>query len=653
MHFKKILIANRGEIACRIIKTCKRLGIETVAIYSPIDRTALFVEAADEAYCLGSNELSHSYLDSQKIIDIARNTDCQAIHPGYGFLSENTEFSALCKQNAIVFIGPSAHAIELMGCKKQAKILMAKNNIPVVPGFNIDTDDKKLLIEKANALGYPLLIKAASGGGGKGMKRVESEDELINAIQSAKRESIKSFSSDQLLIEKYLSAPRHIEVQIFSDNHSNTVHLFDRDCSIQRRHQKIIEEAPAIDIKKEVREAMYQTGIEAANAINYSGAGTIEFLLDGDDFYFMEMNTRLQVEHPVTELITGIDLVEWQLLIAKDHPLPLSQEKITARGHAIEVRLYAEDPDNNYLPQTGILSHCHWPLRNENLRIDTGVKVRDEISVHYDPMIAKIIAFAPARQSARLSLLNALMNTCLTGLTTNLSFLKNILNQESFIEGRLNTHYLEHNPITNITSIESAALYASLFIQLKNKTYASTPWTQLDSWQAHLNTSEHYEFEHKDSVIKHTLTQKKPHEFLSSVKRMENFHAYLKPNNELIIERNHTRQSIQVIMDKHLFHVITNTAQYTLKTHQENHQALDQTQGSLNAPMPGMIVSVHCKPNDKVVKNQLLMLIEAMKMEHPIKAPYNGKVEDVFFKEGTQVNESDCLLSLSPLEDQT
>jgi 3-methylcrotonyl-CoA carboxylase alpha subunit len=399
--FDKILIANRGEIACRVIRTARRLGIRTVAVYSDADRNALHVTMADEAIHIGAAPSKESYLLAERVIDAAKKTNAQAIHPGYGFLSENAAFSELCKADAIVFIGPPVAAIEAMGSKSAAKTIMEKAGVPLVPGYHGDEQSPAILKKHADDMGYPVLLKATAGGGGKGMRQVWSGDEFDEALEAAKRESLSSFGDDRMLVEKYLTQPRHVEIQVFCDQSGNGVYLFERDCSVQRRHQKVIEEAPAPDMNETVRTAMGDAALLAARAINYEGAGTVEFLLDKDDtFYFMEMNTRLQVEHPVTEMITGQDLVEWQLRVAAGQNLPLSQDQLQINGHAFEARIYAEDPANDFLPVTGTLSYLMPPEESTNVRVDTGVLQGDEVSIYYDPMIAKLIVWDENRDRA-------------------------------------------------------------------------------------------------------------------------------------------------------------------------------------------------------------------------------------------------------------
>ncbi|XP_047304547.1 methylcrotonoyl-CoA carboxylase subunit alpha, mitochondrial isoform X6 [Homo sapiens] len=400
-NITKVLIANRGEIACRVMRTAKKLGVQTVAVYSEADRNSMHVDMADEAYSIGPAPSQQSYLSMEKIIQVAKTSAAQAIHPGCGFLSENMEFAELCKQEGIIFIGPPPSAIRDMGIKSTSKSIMAAAGVPVVEGYHGEDQSDQCLKEHARRIGYPVMIKAVRGGGGKGMRIVRSEQEFQEQLESARREAKKSFNDDAMLIEKFVDTPRHVEVQVFGDHHGNAVYLFERDCSVQRRHQKIIEEAPAPGIKSEVRKKLGEAAVRAAKAVNYVGAGTVEFIMDSKhNFCFMEMNTRLQVEHPVTEMITGTDLVEWQLRIAAGEKIPLSQEEITLQGHAFEARIYAEDPSNNFMPVAGPLVHLSTPRADPSTRIETGVRQGDEVSVHYDPMIAKLVVWAADRQAA-------------------------------------------------------------------------------------------------------------------------------------------------------------------------------------------------------------------------------------------------------------
>ncbi|MGJ8687075.1 MAG: acetyl-CoA carboxylase biotin carboxylase subunit, partial [Spongiibacteraceae bacterium] len=422
--FNKILIANRGEIACRIIKTAKRMGIATVAVYSDADRDAMHVQLADEAVHIGPAAASESYLRADKILQAAADTGAQAVHPGYGFMSENAEFCRSCEQQGIVFIGPPVSAIEAMGSKSASKVIMSEAKVPLLPGYHGDDQNDALLKAEAAKIGYPVLLKASAGGGGKGMRIIWEATEFDTALAATRREARNAFGDDKMLVEKFLTGPRHVEIQVFCDNHGNAVHLFERDCSLQRRHQKVIEEAPAPGMTQTLRDAMGHAAVQAATTIGYRGAGTVEFLLNSNgEFYFMEMNTRLQVEHPVTEMICQQDLVEWQLRVASGEPLPLQQEQLSIHGHAFEARIYAEDADNNFLPQTGTLNFFHTLPESDDLRLDSGVRQSDEVSVNYDPMIAKLVVWGEDRQTALQKLQRALANCCIDGVVTNTQFL--------------------------------------------------------------------------------------------------------------------------------------------------------------------------------------------------------------------------------------
>ena len=444
--FTKILIANRGEIACRIIQTAKKMDIKTVAVYSDADRNSLHVSQADEAIHIGPSPSNESYLVIDKIIQAALSSGAQAIHPGYGFLSENADFCRQCEANNLVFIGPPVEAILAMGSKSAAKNIMAKANVPLVPGYHGDDQSPAILKQSAEDMGYPVLLKAASGGGGKGMRAVYQADEFDQALAAAKREAKNSFNDEIMLVEKYLQQPRHVEIQVFCDQHNNAVHLFERDCSLQRRHQKVIEEAPAPGMTEELRQRMGEAAIRAAIAINYQGAGTVEFLLDSSgEFFFMEMNTRLQVEHPVTEMISGQDLIEWQLRVANGEPLPCTQGQLNIKGHACEARIYAEDPEHDFLPSTGRLTVLQAPLETAHVRIDSGVTQGDEISVFYDPMITKLVVWDIDRERALERLIQALSEYKIAGVTTNIAFLYNLASSQAFRRGDVNTGFIEEH----------------------------------------------------------------------------------------------------------------------------------------------------------------------------------------------------------------
>lgn len=490
---KKILIANRGEIAHRIIKTCRELGIGTVAVASEPDMTALHARSADEVHNIGPGTVTESYLNIDNILEVARKAEVDAIHPGFGFLSENPVFSKRVTEAGIIFIGPGPEVMEVMGSKQVSKRRMKECGVPVVPGYNGDEQSAEHLHKQADEIGYPLLIKASAGGGGKGMRVVHKSEDFSAELETAQREARNAFGDDTVLLEKYLVRPRHIEFQVFGDTKGNIVHLFERECSIQRRHQKIVEETPSPAMTPELRERMAEAALKAAHAVDYVGAGTVEFMLDEDgSFYFLEMNTRLQVEHPVTEMITGVDLVRWQILIAMGESLPLAQESITSRGHAMEVRLYAEDPTESFFPQTGKILRYREPA-GLGVRVDTGVGEGDEVSIYYDPMLAKLITYGENREQARLKMALALEEFCVHGVKTNLGFLHDIINEKHFIEGDVATSYLgEHFPnySTPDTDLDVAlALTAVGTTGSATRTASATaaipdPWDALKSWRA-------------------------------------------------------------------------------------------------------------------------------------------------------------------------
>lgn len=440
----KILIANRGEIACRIARTAKKMGIQTVSVYSDADSEALHVRQTDESVCIGPASARESYLNIERILEAAKQTGAQAIHPGYGFLSENAEFARRCAEENLIFIGPPVAALQAMGAKSDAKALMAAASVPLVPGYHGEQQDPDFLAKQAESIGYPILIKASAGGGGKGMRRVDTPAEFDAALKACKREAQKAFGDDIVLLEKYILQPRHIEIQIFADHHGNTVHLFERDCSVQRRHQKVLEEAPAPHMTAEQRHAMGQAAIQAAKAVGYTNAGTVEFIVEpSGNFYFMEMNTRLQVEHPVTEMITGLDLVEWQLRVARNEPLPCMQDELTLNGHAVEARVYAENPAKHFFPSTGLITTLVLPQNMEGVRVDTGIQQGDTITPYYDPMLAKIIAWGKDRTQAIDRLIQALQASQIEGISTNIRFLERVANCESFRQADLDTSLIE------------------------------------------------------------------------------------------------------------------------------------------------------------------------------------------------------------------
>jgi 3-methylcrotonyl-CoA carboxylase alpha subunit len=660
--FSKLLIANRGEIACRIIKTAKRLGIQTVAVYSDADEQALHVKLADEAVYLGPAPAKESYLCAAKIIALASKVGADAIHPGYGFLSENPGFARLCEKHQIVFVGPPVKAIEAMGSKSAAKQIMQDAKVPLVPGYHGQDQNPELLQKHADEMGYPVLLKAAAGGGGKGMRQVWQASEFRSALDAAKREAMSSFNDDIMLVEKYLTQPRHVEIQVFCDNHGNGVYLFERDCSIQRRHQKVIEEAPAPGLTDAVRQQMGEAALKAANAIHYRGAGTVEFLLDSDGrFYFMEMNTRLQVEHPVTEMITGQDLVEWQLRVANNERLPLQQNELKLTGHAFEARIYAEDPANDFLPATGRLQLYTPPSENRHVRVDSGVIAGDSVSVYYDPMLAKLIVWDEDRDKALLRLQKALAQYHVEGVTTNLDFLAKLASSPAFMRAELDTSFIEkhanelfaaqHADVNVIMPL--ATLLVCLLGQKPAATHhadRSSPWLANDTWRAnaqHQHTL-HFEIEGES----HTLTYQVSHVAQNTTIELhyqeQRFvcHGEIK-GSVLLSTVNGHRQQHEFSVNAN--HYVLFTEQGALRFTQQLpdlglHDASAQ-HGGFNAPMNGTVVAILAAAGELVTAGQSLIVIEAMKMEHALKAPSAGKVSEYFYQVGDLVDGGAELLS--------
>lgn len=651
--FKRLLVANRGEIAVRVIRTARQMGIHTIALYSDADSTSLAVRMADEAYHLPGNKPAESYLHIEKIIAIAHRSKADAIHPGYGFLSENAEFADRCQQEGFIFVGPPASAIRAMGSKSAAKDLMQQAKVPVVEGYQGADQSIERFAEAAAKIGYPVLLKAVMGGGGKGMRVVENAADMGFAIEQVKREARASFNDDVILIEKYLNNPRHIEVQIFADTLGHAVYLFERDCSIQRRHQKIIEEAPGIGITDETRSALGKAAVEAVRAIDYVGAGTIEFLLDeAQRFYFMEMNTRLQVEHPVTELITGLDLVEWQLRVAAGEALPLTQSEIRFNGHAIEARICAEDPMQSFLPQTGKIN----ALLTPDARIDSGVEAGSEISVYYDSMIAKLIVHGGDRQTAIYRMQEALAHYHLFGLKTNISFLQNVFHHEAYLKGEISTGFIGaelHSLVQQSTPLAVLAIAGITLMQPK------IGWDNQDAWQCNLPAVRWFRF--KDKHREYRLSarvQKNQHaSFYTIICEQQTLICsanLLKTENgyhlALLADGMQTPAEV-VILDNELQIVMTGR-QYSIQSFPFGEFAgLDEdAQDSLVAPMPGAIIAVKTSVGQRVAKGDVLIVLEAMKMEHALKAPHDGIVTDVYHHLGEMVQEGKILLKLSDVQ---
>ncbi|HEV2550553.1 MAG TPA: acetyl/propionyl/methylcrotonyl-CoA carboxylase subunit alpha [Stellaceae bacterium] len=661
--FSKLLIANRGEIACRIIRTARRLGIATVAVYSEADADAFHVEHADEAYPIGPAPARESYLRIDRIIEVAQRAGATAIHPGYGFLSENADFAQACARAGIVFVGPPASAIRAMGSKSAAKALMEKAGVPLVPGYHGDEQEGDFLTKAAQRVGFPVLIKASAGGGGKGMRVVESAPKFAAALASAKREASSSFGDDRVLIEKYLTRPRHIEMQVFADRQGNVIHLFERDCSIQRRHQKVIEEAPAPGMTPERRRAMGEAAIAAARAVGYVGAGTVEFIAEGEAFYFMEMNTRLQVEHPVTEMITGLDLVEWQLRIAAGESLPLGQDEITMHGHAVEARLYAENPQRNFLPATGRLDRLRPPPETAELRIDSGVREGDSVTMHYDPMIAKVIAWGEDRSAALNRLAHGLAAYRIAGPATNRDFLVRLLRHSAFSAGEIDTGFIERHRADLIPPVASAPAMvlaaASLALLLRDGDAAATcgvatgdphsPWHRRDGWR--LNGDTYRDLRWRDGQTERSVRvhyRREGYALEIDGTRVAAA-AHQEAAGDLALTLDGVRTRVAVVRQGDEVTVIADDGTWRLYYIDPlaPRAAAALSAGRLTAPMPGKVAQVLIAAGGAVKRGQALMVLEAMKMEHTIAAPADGTVERVHFAPGDLVEEGAELIAFS------
>ena len=649
---RRLLVANRAEIVCRIVRTARHLGITTIAVYSDADRNAQHVRSADEAYYLGPSPAASSYLDIGKLIALARRVGADAIHPGYGFLSENARFAQACQDAGLIFIGPPASAIESMGSKSASKAAMAAVGVPVAPGYHGDEQSAQRLIAEAARVGFPLIIKASAGGGGKGMQVVNSAAEVPAAVESAQRLARTAFGDDRLLMERYFPKARHVEVQIFADSHGQTVSLFDRDCSVQRRHQKIIEEAPAPGLRDEVRTSMAQAAVKSAQAVGYIGAGTVEFLVDdAQNFYFMEMNTRLQVEHPVTELITGIDLVEWQLRIAQGERLPRAQAQLSQRGFAVEARLYAEDPAHEYLPSVGQITHLRWPESVPGLRLDTGVGSGDEISTYYDPMLGKIIAWGESRATAIELLHRALSEVQIVGVATNRALLTSVLADQEFRRGAVGTDFLNVRRAKLLFGEPPAAgpdiALGAVWCATKN-TGNNALWEDSRGWRSAAPASTTWRFAEGNAVVEVSAD-----EYLVRVSKHDYAVRVLSRSADLLlVECQGQRQSISVFDANPLLHLFRDGRHVVLhleRTDDALQVAGDSEQGSLLTPLPGTIVAVHVATGQKVARGTPLVTVEAMKMEHTLTAPYDGVVSRIAYAITDRVQAGAVLAELTPL----
>jgi 3-methylcrotonyl-CoA carboxylase alpha subunit len=663
--FNKILIANRGEIACRVAATARRMGIKTVAVYSEADASAKHVAVCDEAVLIGPPAAKESYLRADKLIEVAKAAGAQAIHPGYGFLSENEEFAEACAQAGLVFIGPPASAIRAMGSKSAAKALMEKASVPLVPGYHGENQDAEFLQEQADRIGYPVLLKASAGGGGKGMRIVEKSADFKAALASCKREAINSFGDDKVLVEKYLTRPRHIEIQVFADTKGECVYLFERDCSVQRRHQKVLEEAPAPGMTAERRRAMGEAAVAAAKAVGYVGAGTVEFIANQDgSFYFMEMNTRLQVEHPVTEMITGTDLVEWQLRVAAGEPLPKRQDELTINGHAIEARVYAENPEKGFLPSIGTLRHVRTPqavafelggsaAAPAAVRVDSGVRQGDAISPFYDPMIAKLIVWGRDRKEALARMAQALSEYQIVGLASNIAFLKRLVESQPFSTADLDTGLIERNqdalfPAARPASKQVLALAAaSLLASERDHVAANDPWAQTSGWRMNMTMQRSIAFDEESNEYQCVIAYARDGWTLQHGAATSKVIVGAHDGTDITIKLDDTTVRGTVVRDGDAFHVFHDGTHTTLVWNDPlAHAGESESEGGrLTAPMPGKIVAVLVENGKPVDKGTPLLIMEAMKMEHTISAPADGTVEEVLYGVGDQVGEGAQLLA--------
>ncbi len=661
---RRLLIANRGEIACRIMLTANRLGVTTLAVYSEADQNARHVRLADEAYALGPAPATQSYLNIAKLVALAERVGADSIHPGYGFLSENAEFARACGNAGIIFVGPPAAAIVAMGSKSDSKRVMEAVGVPVAPGYHGEEQSLARLQTEADRIGYPLIIKASAGGGGKGMQVVQATQDFAAAVASAQRLARTSFADDRLLLERFFPQARHVEVQIFADSLGNVVTLFDRDCSIQRRHQKIIEEAPAPGLRAEVRSSMAKAAILAARAVDYVGAGTVEFLLDTDQqFYFMEMNTRLQVEHPVTELITGLDLVEWQLRVAQGEPLPKDQKEIVQSGVAVEARIYAEDPANGYLPSVGKISHLQWPEADATLRLDVGVDAGDEVTSFYDPLLGKIVAFGASRSAAIARLRGAVDEIEVIGIVTNRALLAAVLADANFLNAAVATDFLRvrsHLIVGDPAATEEDLIVAGLWYASAH-TQASALWHDTSGWRLAAPSTSVWRFADRAVSIERTsLAAGTSNQYLGCCGSLEVSMQLLARNaSSMRVDFSGRIVSINLREHDQTLHIFrgrdSGTSRHVrlrlLRTDDTLRASAVVDGGSLVTPLPGTVVAVHVTLGEIVVKGAALVTLEAMKMEHTVTAPFDGRVAQLFFVATNRVNAGEVLLALEPLGD--
>lgn len=672
-RIEKVLIANRGEIACRVMRTAKKMGVRSVAVYSEADRHSMHVAMADEAYHIGPAASQQSYLSMEKVLEVAKKSGSHAVHPGYGFLSENTEFAEACKQEGIIFIGPPSSAIRDMGIKSTSKHIMSAAGVPIIGGYHGEDQSNERLRAEAVQIGYPVMIKAVRGGGGKGMRIAFTDADFLEQLESARREARKSFNDDVMLVEKFVEDPRHVEVQVFGDQHGNAVYLFERDCSVQRRHQKIIEEAPGPGISPEVRRKLGEAAVKAAKAVNYVGAGTVEFIMDAQhNFYFMEMNTRLQVEHPVSEMITGTDLVEWQLRVAAGERLPLLQEDLEVKGHSFEARIYAEDPTNDFLPGAGPLLHLSTPPADDSTRIETGVREGDEVSAHYDPMIAKLVVWGEDRSAALKKLHYCLRQYNIVGLNTNIDFLLSLSAHPEFEAGNVTTsfipqHYLELFPTPTAPSratVCQAALGLLLqersrtqeFLQTSNDPFS--PFGSSSGRRVNILMNRNMTLQLGDQKVDLVIIYNKDGTYTMKVDDQV-FHVTGEVETEGGASFLHC--SVDGIKSRPKLVILDNTVHlFSMEGNAEVSVPVPKylagvtgsgAQGGAVAPMTGTIEKVMVKVGDQVALGDALMVMIAMKMEHTIRAPKAGVIKKVFFKEGSQANRHAALVEFEEEEE--
>lgn len=649
-NITKVLIANRGEISVRVIRTARDLGFRTVAVYSEADADALHVSEADQAVCIGAAAVGESYLVADNILAAAHRTGADAIHPGYGFLSENSAFAEACEAAGIIFIGPRSAAINLMGSKRLSKIAMLEAGVPCIPGYQDADQADETLLTKARDIGFPLMVKASAGGGGRGMRLVHEQSELAEQIRTARSEAESAFGSGELILERAVIEPRHIEIQVFADEHGNAVYLGERDCSIQRRHQKVVEEAPSPFVDSELRQRMGEAAVNAAKACNYRGAGTVEFLVDSDkNFYFLEMNTRLQVEHPVTELITGLDLVAWQLKVAAGEVLPLTQEQIELKGHAVEVRLYAEDPRNNFMPQTGQVRLWDIPKR-AGIRMDHGIQTGQVVSPHYDPMIAKVIAYGDDRAEAIRRLASAVQDTQLLGMNNNKLFLQNVLRHPVFAAGQATTAFIEQHFIDDTSmqekqpSAETLVKAALLFLRrsINVGRDASFRWSR--------SAPQRYIFKVEFDGEANTVTLDESERlYRGTVAEQSSELEYVSlEQNRCVIIDNGVRETLHFAFDGKTLYLDDGSGHFILEdvTHKPAAAVVGAGSRQVKASMDGAIIDVLVEEGDEVVAGQTLVVLEAMKMEHALKAGISGKIESVNCSTGQQVKSKQILATI-------